>query len=38
MKQRNRAKRLRARQAEYDDMMKKSDAPVGHHRPGSQKK
>ncbi len=35
MKQRNRVKRLKARQAQYDEMMKRTDAPQGHHRPGS---
>ncbi len=38
MKQHNRIKRLKRRQAEYEAMMKRVDAPVGHHRPGSLKK
>jgi len=38
MKQRNRVKRLKARQAEYNEMMDRPDAPKGYHKPGSLKK
>ena len=38
MKQHNKVKRLKGRQAEYEEAMKKPNAPIGHHKPGSLKK
>ncbi len=35
MKQKNKVKRLKARLAQYNEMMSSPNAPQGHHRPGS---
>ncbi len=37
MKQKNKIKRLEARQAQYAFMMSQPQAPQGHHKPGSPK-